>query len=234
MKEMEATALELAGAPPSDLKGALAGTLLAAFDEIFARLDVLERAVLVPQAHEAEVVEMPMQMPPQGQPVFMPPVATSAPDGLEAAIPLIEAPPVTTRDEMLRRRQAQATVQAQPVAAQVQVAQAQPAQAQPSTPLEQLRAERLLLEAKVAALRARTQVAMSAPAVAPVPVLGPYAGPKPFEIRHVDGPLVGRADMVGFPLEHESYEGAQAGMKLIAASKPGWLDRLAIFDRRLP
>lgn len=236
-KEMEATALELSGAPESDVVGALAGTLIAAFGELFARVRVLEQIVLKaePTDHAAEIIELPVSPESVGQVVVPAPVVTTPPEGMSAdAIPLIEPPAPTSRDEMLRRRQVAASGPVVAPPAEV---------AAPSSELDRLRLERQALEARVRELRQRMTGAIAAvpiiapSVVAPVAAMAPqavYTGPLPFEIRHTDGPLIGRADMVGFPLEHATIEAAQAGLNLIAASKPGWRDRLAIFDRRLP
>ena len=40
--------------------------------------------------------------------------------------------------------------------------------------------------------------------------------------------------MEGYPILHTSYETAQHMIGVIVASHPGWRDRLAVFDRRLP
>lgn len=240
-QEMNQTIDELAGAPYDQIIGALAGTVVAAFREMSARLDVLERIVL--QAEElpvgqAGLVELPVggalvgDEAPRGQVVYAPPVATAPPESPGEAVPLIAPPAAISRDEVLRRRQAQ--VASVPVAA----APMEVVSTEPVSELDRLRKQRAELEARVAMIRQR---AVQVSPVAALGIVAPTSMPMalddpglPYEIRHTEGPLIGRPDMVGMPLRHATMEAAQAAINLIAASKPGWRDRLAIFDRRLP
>jgi hypothetical protein len=193
-KEYTETVQQMAGIGGAEVAGAFAGLMVSAFRELFERLEVVERALLVSGGAQPTAPIHENVQPQGAQPVR------------EAQVQAREhpqlAPPQTP----------------EPIPVTGVAAYAPPTE-------EQLRvgadSEIAQLESRLRALRERRGAAPS--------TLAP-PGAIRYEVRHADGPLSGRSDVLQALVFHDTYTAAQQASLIIQADHPGWRDRLTIVE----